>query len=154
MIEEVPIAEGWIWSAKNIMDPCRGDEEFARWEEEGDRVQWFRSEAEVLRWLEQVELKHFEFIRLIRSFRYTSSVWRAAAAADEKKTSVGYRAYALKQAAIYRSLERNAITVFRDSSNLDILPNDSDFGNISHNVLLIKIKAFRHKILQNAGVVL
>jgi hypothetical protein len=40
----------------------------------GDRVQWFRGEAEMQRWLEELEIKLADFLRCIRSFRRMSQV--------------------------------------------------------------------------------
>jgi len=34
----------------------------------GDRVQWFRGEAEMQRWLEEMEIKLADFLQCIRSF--------------------------------------------------------------------------------------
>ena len=79
--------DGWIWSfnPNNKMS----EKELQDWIDEGpspfllpkrthehrslaDQVQWFRAEAEMQRWLEEVEIKLADFLRSIRSFQKMS----------------------------------------------------------------------------------
>jgi hypothetical protein len=53
----------------------------------GNRVQWFRAEAEMQRWKEQKEQKLAELLRTNRSFLKMEATWTALATA-------GHRAYA------------------------------------------------------------
>lgn len=46
------LEDGWIWRVRRRCDPGV-DTEIEDWELETDRVQWFRTEAEFFRWLEQ-----------------------------------------------------------------------------------------------------
>ncbi|KAJ7019011.1 hypothetical protein C8F04DRAFT_1198187 [Mycena alexandri] len=41
----------------------------------GDRMQWFRAEVEMYRWLEQYERKHVELMRVIKSWRDVVFKW-------------------------------------------------------------------------------
>ncbi|KAK0433192.1 hypothetical protein EV421DRAFT_1741782 [Armillaria borealis] len=60
--------EGWIWNLYKIRHPGMTDKEVEALEQEGDRVSFFRAEAERDRWLEQWEIKIAEFLWCIRSF--------------------------------------------------------------------------------------
>ena len=56
-----------------------------------DRVQWHRALAEMMRWLEEYEIKHVEFDRCIKAYSTMSSVWMELA---DKHSHTGYRAFA------------------------------------------------------------
>ncbi|KAF9547927.1 hypothetical protein CPC08DRAFT_729608 [Agrocybe pediades] len=62
--------DGWIWSFRPSSQIS--DEQVEKWAAEGDRVQWFRAEAEMKRWQEQWEIKQAELLRCIRTFSSTS----------------------------------------------------------------------------------
>ena len=49
------------------------------------RVQWFRAEAEMYRWLELYERKHAEFLRIIERYRRDSEVWMGLADRAEQQ---------------------------------------------------------------------
>ncbi|KAJ7067668.1 hypothetical protein C8F01DRAFT_670999 [Mycena amicta] len=51
---------GWIWQLGRLTKMT--DVEMDEWSREGDRVQWFRAEAEMLRWREQKEQKIAELL--------------------------------------------------------------------------------------------
>ncbi|KAF8156393.1 hypothetical protein K438DRAFT_1986815 [Mycena galopus ATCC 62051] len=53
----------------------KSEKEMLEWEEEGDRVQWARAEAEMDRFQEQMELKLAEFLRCILSFQSNADIW-------------------------------------------------------------------------------
>jgi hypothetical protein len=63
----------------------------------GDRVEWFHAEAEMQCWLEQLEIKHAQFMHLIASFCKMKAIWGQLAG---KCSEAGKRAYALKQSAV------------------------------------------------------
>lgn len=70
----------------------------------GDRVQWFRAEAEMQRWQEQAEQKLAELLRTNRSFQTMERTWTTLASAN---TLAGHQAYARQKAAMYkRRVER------------------------------------------------
>lgn len=86
----------------------------------GDRVLWFRAEAEMYRWLEQAEIKHVQFVRLVTSFRRMGDVWERLA--DVHKSDAGKQTFALKQSAIFRSREKDACSTFYSCGLPDLLP--------------------------------
>jgi hypothetical protein len=67
--------------------------------------QWFRAWAEMMRWMEEFELKHAEFVRCIRSFQFMSVTWEQMAS---KATDPGYAAFGRQQADTYRVLCEDA----------------------------------------------
>jgi hypothetical protein len=62
-----------------------------------DRIQWFRAEAEMQRWQEQVESKLAELLRTSHSFQKMQEIWENLAQDQEP----GYAAYAKQKAAMY-----------------------------------------------------
>ena len=115
----VNIEDGWIWRLGSIGNLSA--EEIKAWEEEGtlacsyspkpspnpsllplgDRVHWFRAEAEMERWREQWEIKLVEFVRCVDSFSKMAETWAALA---EGSTTPARAAYAHKKAATYHQL--------------------------------------------------
>lgn len=75
----------------------------------GERVQWFRAEAEMERWREQWEIKISEFIRCSRSFETMSKTWSQLA---ETHGSPVYAVYARKQACKYRRMKTQVDDAF------------------------------------------
>jgi hypothetical protein len=67
----------------------------------GERVRWFRLEAEVRRWREQHERKQFEFLCLILALERERDSWTACATTHPKP---GYAAYAHRHAAMYTEM--------------------------------------------------
>ncbi|KAJ7039981.1 hypothetical protein C8F04DRAFT_1254428 [Mycena alexandri] len=51
VVDERP--DGWLWQLGRLSKMT--DAEMVEWSNEGDRVQWFRAEAEMQRWQEQTE---------------------------------------------------------------------------------------------------
>ncbi|KAJ7938034.1 hypothetical protein B0H13DRAFT_2398328 [Mycena leptocephala] len=92
-------AEGWLWQLGKLSKMI--DTEMEEWSSEalaGDRVQWFRAEAEMQRWQEQGEQKLTELLRTIRSFRRMQQTWTVLGSTNLQP---GPRAYARKKAAMY-----------------------------------------------------
>ncbi|KAJ7776208.1 hypothetical protein B0H16DRAFT_1302413 [Mycena metata] len=94
--------EGWIWQLGKLTK--MSSSEMDTWSNEGDlpgdRVQWFRAQAEMQRWQEQWEQKLVELLRTIRSFSRMQLVWNQLANAQPEDRS-GARAYAHQKAAMY-----------------------------------------------------
>ncbi|KAJ3967682.1 hypothetical protein EV361DRAFT_1007290 [Lentinula raphanica] len=67
-------------------------EELEKWEDKSDSVQWFRAEADMERWQEQLEIKHAEFLRLIASFTKYRDAWDLLV--NQYSSIPGHRAYA------------------------------------------------------------
>ena len=78
----------------------------------GDRVQWFRAEAEMERWREEWEAKQADFLRCIRTFRTMSTVWQTMAS---NSSELGRVAYAKQKSAMYREMEHNAKDMFSNA---------------------------------------
>ncbi|KAF7371602.1 CxC2 domain-containing protein [Mycena venus] len=90
---------GWLWELGKMGK--LSEEQMKEWSNEGDRVQWFRAEAEMQRWQEQVEQKLAELLRTIRSFRTMHTVWTRLAAM-QPRGKIGAIAYARQKAAMYQ----------------------------------------------------
>ncbi|RXW19693.1 hypothetical protein EST38_g6158 [Candolleomyces aberdarensis] len=102
------IEDGWIWRLGGIGNIS--EKEMEEWEEEGDRVHWFRAEAEMERWREQWEVKLVEFLRCIRSFDTMSQTWTTLAT---RQSSSSYAAFARKKALMYKQMAGDVQTAFR-----------------------------------------
>lgn len=72
------------------------------------------------RWLEQAEIKHVQFVRLVTSFRRMGDVWERLA--DEHKSDSGRQTFALRQSAIFKSRENEACSTFYSCGLPDLLP--------------------------------
>ncbi|KAJ7449748.1 hypothetical protein B0H11DRAFT_1743513, partial [Mycena galericulata] len=89
--------DGWLWTFK----PGKMTEEEVRsWNMEGDRIQWFRAEAEMERWREQVEMKLAELRTTIRSFAAYKRIWTQLAL-EQDATQIGHIAYAKQKAHMF-----------------------------------------------------
>ncbi|KAJ3748192.1 hypothetical protein EV360DRAFT_76305 [Lentinula raphanica] len=100
---------GWIWqhgSLKNM-----NADELQRWEDKSDSVHWFRAEADMERWQEQLEIKHAEFLRLIASFTKYRDTWNSIS--TQFSPTPGHRAYALEHRDMFDSLRIDAEEKFR-----------------------------------------
>ncbi|KAJ3841846.1 hypothetical protein F5878DRAFT_702525 [Lentinula raphanica] len=113
--------EGWIWhhgSLKN-MSPF----ELEKWEDKSDSVQWFRAEADMERWQEQLEIKHAEFLRLITSFTKHRDAWDLLA--KRYSTLPGHLAYAQEHRDLFDSLRVDAQERYQQSAVSFLLYRDS-----------------------------
>ncbi|KAK7035593.1 hypothetical protein R3P38DRAFT_3183388 [Favolaschia claudopus] len=92
---------GWIWKGKLGK---MTSEELDEWSREGDRVHWFRAEAEWLRQAEVVEAKLAEIRTTIRSFERYSRAWKNMAEQQLKNdpTKIGHVAYAKQKAWMFQ----------------------------------------------------
>ncbi|KAJ7716285.1 hypothetical protein B0H16DRAFT_1801604 [Mycena metata] len=95
--------EGWLWQLGKLSKMSSAEME--EWSREGDRVQWFRAEAEMQRWQEQGEQKLAELLRTYRSFQRMDETWAALAATS---LPAGHQAYARQKAAMYRKRAEEA----------------------------------------------
>ncbi|KAF6748307.1 hypothetical protein DFP72DRAFT_760226, partial [Ephemerocybe angulata] len=120
----VDLEDGWIWKLGTIGN--LSEVEIASWEGEGDRVHWFRAEAEMERWREQWEIKLVEFLRCIRSFTKMSDVWKTL---SDRTSDMSYAIYANKKSAMYmqmagdvkaslKSLQSDEPTTYIDGEDL------------------------------------
>lgn len=82
------------------------------------RVQWFRAEAEMYRWLEVYERKHAELVRVTDRHGRDSAVWTGLGDREEDSNGVNGKAtFARMQAAMYRRLAHNAQITFKDANS-------------------------------------
>ncbi|KAJ7239653.1 hypothetical protein C8J57DRAFT_1564709 [Mycena rebaudengoi] len=115
--------DGWLWNLGKMAKMT--DEEMTEWTEEGDRVQWFRAEADVQRWQEQGEQKLAELLRTVRSFKKMSAVWKQLAemqSADQP----GAKAYARQKAAMYQRRMEEAEQFVVGAGYKELLGNDAN----------------------------
>ncbi|KAF7327107.1 CxC2 domain-containing protein [Mycena kentingensis (nom. inval.)] len=100
---------GWIWQLGKFSK--MSDTEMDDWSREGDRVQWSRAEAEMLRWREEREQKLAELLRSTRSFSKMAETWTSLA---DQSNSAGHQAYAKQKAAMYQALGARTRQVITD----------------------------------------
>ena len=86
----------------------------------GERVQWFRAEAEMQRWQEQVEQKLAELLRTIRSFDKMSKTWTALSLTQPSNLP-GHIAYAKKKASMYEKMGSNCEKKLEGAGHKDLL---------------------------------
>ncbi|KAK0477811.1 hypothetical protein IW261DRAFT_1565594 [Armillaria novae-zelandiae] len=84
------------------------DEEVEAFEIKGERVGFFRAEAERDRWLEQWEIKIAEFLRCIMSFDKYAETWAQLATKPKNRDRPGYEAYAREKVHMYSSFAKRA----------------------------------------------
>ncbi|KAJ7164225.1 hypothetical protein C8R46DRAFT_1220734 [Mycena filopes] len=111
--------DGWIWLRDLTRGRAQSGEKLAAYKRESDRVQWFRAEAEMYRWLEQYERKHAKFMRIIARYERDAAVWAGLAAVEEERNQGvnGAATFARMQAAMHRRLEHNARVAFKDADS-------------------------------------
>ncbi|KAK6966548.1 hypothetical protein R3P38DRAFT_2816040 [Favolaschia claudopus] len=124
-LKKAPPAEGWIWSYKigkmtlpfEFVQNTQAPISNYAWNNEGDRVQFFRAEAEMERWREQVEMKLAEWRTTVRSFAKYKEIWTKLAAIQDS-SDVGFIAYAKDQAAIFGRREAEGGTLLERHQSL------------------------------------
>ncbi|EAU82120.2 hypothetical protein CC1G_09579 [Coprinopsis cinerea okayama7 len=108
LLKTMSVNDGWIWRLGTIGKLT--DEQIREWEEEGDKVAWFRAEAEMERWREQWEIKLVECVRCIRSFRKMSETWKKLSLSAGMALSQSI--FANKQAHMFKRLADKVEAVF------------------------------------------
>ncbi|KAH6914266.1 hypothetical protein BKA70DRAFT_1182325 [Coprinopsis sp. MPI-PUGE-AT-0042] len=118
-----PSQTGWIW----CIAPPQGitSQQIEDWMSEGDRVQWFRAEAEMMRWQEEYEQKLIEFVRAIRHYETMAAVWSSLSEASGNDKQAGKVAYARKTAARYREQASRCSSVFSLQAGYPDLTNEA-----------------------------
>ncbi|KAF9553842.1 hypothetical protein CPC08DRAFT_727604 [Agrocybe pediades] len=129
--------DGWIWRLGAMGD--LSSTQIRIWSEESDSVQWFRAEAEMQRWQEEVEIKQAEFLRCIRSFSSMSEKWTQLGKLNSH--SPGRMAYTKKRAAQYTLLGHDAKTLFCSAGYKDRMCQSLE----KHILLADMIKEDRRK---------
>jgi hypothetical protein len=90
-----------------------------------DRVQWHRSWAEMLRWMEEFELKHAEFLKSINSFQAMSTAWSTLANAEGNPARAAFARY---RSNTYTILRDHAVSLFTKTAEARFV--DPEGGSI------------------------
>ena len=91
-----------------------------------------------MRWMEEFELKHAEFIRCIKTFDTMRTAWENVAA---NCTHRGYAAFARRQSVMYRDLHKDAEDLYQQRA-------EKQFSGISGSETLIReVHKFRESEL-------
>ncbi|KAJ7053716.1 hypothetical protein C8F01DRAFT_1064577 [Mycena amicta] len=136
--------EGWIWKDDALSVPSETNENVAEFKKESERVQWFRAEAEVFRWLEQYERKHAELWRVIQRFRRDAAVWTKRADQMQRNKSLGAAAYARMHAAMWARVATKAELTFKDGNGA----HKSWVQAASFDDLVARIDATRDRLFE------
>lgn len=88
----------------------------------GDRVQWFRAEAEMQRWQEHGEQKITELLRVNRSFQKMQQTWTTLASTN---SLTGHQAYARQKAAMYCKRAKQAQTMIAAAGYRNLLSENA-----------------------------
>ncbi|KAK7029348.1 hypothetical protein R3P38DRAFT_2934972 [Favolaschia claudopus] len=101
-------ADGWIWNLGKYTRMT--NEEMDAWASEGDRVQWFRAEADMQRWQEQIEQKLAELLRTRRAAAYAcqkaAMYHRRASEAYTMLEELGYESLVRRDANLLEFVEQ------------------------------------------------
>ncbi|KAJ3833683.1 hypothetical protein F5878DRAFT_546120, partial [Lentinula raphanica] len=134
------VQDGWIWSSKLAFGVQATSEDLAAYEEESDRIQWFRAKEDMERWREVCEKVQAEFRNCIRAFSYMSTEWAHRAELKEAPScsihtvwTSGHAAYARRQAEIYAKLLDDCKKAYTLCSFTPI-PDDILFSNGSKDM--------------------
>ncbi|TBU55175.1 hypothetical protein BD310DRAFT_826463 [Dichomitus squalens] len=95
----------WLW---HIKDNLAGRDD--SWMTNFRRVMWLRAHARKCRWDKERILVSFEMECVVRSFKKKETEWRDLARSADLS---GHRAYAHRQAAMWRGLKEYAEDIFR-----------------------------------------
>ncbi|KAF8810573.1 hypothetical protein BYT27DRAFT_7091579, partial [Phlegmacium glaucopus] len=150
--QAVKAKHGWIWSFR----PRSGmsDKEVENWMAEGDRVQWFRAEAEMERWREEWEAKQADFLRCIRSFGKMADVWQTLSTREPENCSKacerGRIAYAKQKSAMFQEMACHAKDVFRSAGYGELIDHliDQQRGKILADFVLAERSDPKYHILE------
>ncbi|KAJ3519411.1 hypothetical protein NMY22_g13219 [Coprinellus aureogranulatus] len=129
-------SNGWIWDPKVLGDKSK--EDMKKWSEESNRVQWFRAEAEMMRFREECESTIADFLRCIRYFDKMSNVWEELARRHGDISA--HAIYARNSAKMFMRMAREARQRFRESTGMD-----ADSMLTSGELLAVQIQRMRDK---------
>ncbi|KAJ2912805.1 hypothetical protein MD484_g7609, partial [Candolleomyces efflorescens] len=120
------LTDSWIWSYGNLRGMTSGEK--AEFLAQADRVHWFRTRADMFRWIEEVEILEEDFRRYIRACESMSSFWGSVpkrvddarefhipgfgAPLTTDGTLSGYSVYAAEKADMYSRMAINARALF------------------------------------------
>lgn len=100
----------------------------------GNAITWYRSEANMYRWLETFEQRHVEFQRYIRFCRSMSRIWTSSTNTISincsPSESASLRARGLRQAAIFEDLQCLALSKFAEVAHPDFFNLEADLADL------------------------
>ncbi|KAK0215692.1 hypothetical protein IW262DRAFT_1299917 [Armillaria fumosa] len=110
------------------------------WIYEGNRVQWFHCEAEMLRWQEQHEFKQADFLHVIRSFTAEKKAWAQAyeMIASEEPLKIGYLAFAQEHIAMMNAQIERMTQCLKEAGYAHLLELPKDEPLATH---LIRVRS-------------
>ncbi|KAJ3511561.1 hypothetical protein NMY22_g15609 [Coprinellus aureogranulatus] len=129
-------SDGWIWDPKLLGEKSK--EDMKKWSEESNRVQWFRAEAEMMRFREECESTIADFLRCIRYFDKMNSVWDELARGYSDLSA--HAIYARNSAKMYMRMAREARQRFGESTGMN-----ADSMLTSGELLAVQIQRMREK---------
>ncbi|KAE9398647.1 hypothetical protein BT96DRAFT_994712 [Gymnopus androsaceus JB14] len=131
--------DGWIWTTVLAVGANRPDEDATLYEEESDRIQWFRAREEVERLREKLETVHAEFLNALRGFRRMQQIWSETADLEavppasetypHRTWSFGHAAFAQRQAKICEQLYNTLKTTF-DQHRFEAVPEGGILADV------------------------
>ncbi|KAF7304596.1 CxC2 domain-containing protein [Mycena chlorophos] len=136
---------GWIWQLGKFAK--MNDAEMDAWSHEGDRVQWFRAEAEMQRWREQREQKIAELLRTRRSFLRMAQTWNTLADLNAEKP--GYSAYGHQKAAMFTRMAREVEERIKEAGYGELLAPDAKLVDWVMKKRAVEDTEFERLVYQN-----
>ena len=85
----------------------------------GNRVQWFRAEADMQRWQEQTEVKLIEFLRCMQTYNKMAAVWTLLSQMQPDNLA-GHAAYAKRTAGMYKRMEKECEKKFDEAGHKEL----------------------------------
>ncbi|KAJ3717399.1 hypothetical protein C8R42DRAFT_724306 [Lentinula raphanica] len=125
--------DGWIWHTGSLKH--MNASELEKWEDKNDSVQWFRAEADMEQWQEQLEIKHAEFLRLIASFKKHCDAWELLATQYSSCLTPGHTAYAKEHRDMFDSLRVDAEEKYRHCA-IPFLRNRESAQSLGDRIIL------------------
>ncbi|KAJ6630063.1 hypothetical protein B0H10DRAFT_1939300 [Mycena sp. CBHHK59/15] len=110
--KKVKRSDGWIWLESLMRGQTLGDDKLVEYKRESDRVQWFCTEAEMYRWLEQYKRKHTDLMHIIKRYQCDLRIVRSSRLGAQRAVT-----FACMQAAMYNQLEHEAKLIFKSAES-------------------------------------
>ncbi|KAK7025384.1 hypothetical protein VNI00_016020 [Paramarasmius palmivorus] len=99
---------GWIWTKEILAATSLQGSDV----EQLDSVPWFRTRADLHRWIEEIELLEEEFRRLVRASEKMCETWRRLGSSGP---DVAHRAYAFQKASMFSNMANEARTKLEEA---------------------------------------
>ncbi|TFK20222.1 hypothetical protein FA15DRAFT_659276 [Coprinopsis marcescibilis] len=103
----------------SVEDPNKGkttNKEVEDWMSEGDHVEWFQAEAEIIQWQEEWELKLVELIQARTYYHKMAEIWASMAdTKPEASTTPGQVAYACGMASCLKDQAKQTLAIMNQA---------------------------------------